>query len=142
MLESVIAEEQKYGLVPHNDPTNSRLATAKVCVSLLLYICSQEPDIEGRQSSAPANPAPEKTKKGLKFFPPSAPVLWEIGKKLGDALRKYEQQTETREGSHTSKRPHIRAAHWHRFLIGKRDIEARKYTIKWLHPMMINVEEE
>lgn len=102
-------------------------------VSLLLYLCSETPEYHG---SVPSRPAPKKTKKGWRLFPPPKPKIIEIGKTIGAALR-AEFSQETTEGK--SKRPHIRRGHWHGFWTGKKDSE-QKFIYKWLPPNSVNVE--
>jgi hypothetical protein len=41
-------------------------------------------------------------------------------------------------------RPHIRRAHWHHYWIGPRaaPAEERELVVRWLPPILVNVEEE
>ena len=59
-------------------------------VSLVLYLCSQAAEIRagGGGDRRPAPPQPVKTKKGLRLFPPERPTPWEVGYRLGAALRR------------------------------------------------------
>jgi hypothetical protein len=116
-------------------------------VSLLLYLCSQAAEIrDGRGGQrVPARPQPVKTKKGLRLFAPDRPMPWDVGYRLGAALRKawsaHEATTDT-PGSHTSPRPHVRRAHWHSYWVGPRSVaEARSVVLKWLPPMPVNVQD-
>lgn len=119
-------------------------------VSLLLYLCSQNAEI-GDGSHRPANPIPKRTKRGLQLFPPDKPAVWDVGVRLGAALRRARHAEETgQHGTHEGPRPHIRRAHWHGFRSGpmKRtdgsDIPAgeRPFALKWLPPIPVNVEDE
>ena len=114
-------------------------------VSLVLYLCSQAAEIReaGAGKRVPTHPKPQKTKKGVRIFAPDHPSRWEVGYRLGAALRQALSAHEPAEstGTHASPRPHIRRAHWHSFWVGKRDQpDARKATLKWLPPIPVNVQ--
>ncbi len=114
-------------------------------VSLVLYLCSQAAEIQeaGGGRRVPARPEPQKTKKGMRFFAPEHPSRWEVGYRLGAALRHalWEHEPAEATGSHASPRPHIRRAHWHSFWVGKRDQpDARSVTLRWLPPIPVNVQ--
>ena len=113
-------------------------------VSLVLYLCSQAAEIReaGAGKRMPSRPKPQKTKKGMRIFAPDHPSRWEVGYRLGAALRQALSEHEPGEatGTHASPRPHIRRAHWHSFWVGKRDQpDARSVTLKWLPPIPVNV---
>jgi hypothetical protein len=115
-------------------------------VSLVLYLCSQAAEIKeaGNGKRVPSHPKPLKTKKGMRIFPPNQPTRWEVGYRLGAALRQALLEHEPGEatGTHASPRPHIRRAHWHSFWVGKRDQpNARSVTLKWLPPIPVNVQD-
>ena len=82
-------------------------------VSLLLYLCSQAAEIwnSGDGLRVPVRPQPVKTKKGMRLFAPDRPMPWEVGYRLGAALRKAWSTPEAASdtpGTHASPRPHIR----------------------------------
>ena len=58
-------------------------------VSLVLYLCSQAAEIReaGAGKRVPSRPKPQKTKKGVRIFAPDHPSRWEVGYRLGAALR-------------------------------------------------------
>lgn len=114
-------------------------------VSLILYLCSQAAEIRlaGGGNRTPSRPQPVKTKKGFRYFAPDRPAPWDVGYRLGAALRRamstHEPETGP-AGSHASPRPHIRRAHWHSYWVGKRDqLESRSAVLKWLPPIPVNV---
>ena len=87
-----------------------------------------------------------KTKKGLRIFPPDRPNKWEVGYRLGAALRQALSEHHPEEcastGTHGSPRPHVRRAHWHTFWVGHRDLpESRRAILRWLHPILVNVQD-
>ncbi|MFA5718562.1 MAG: hypothetical protein WC952_12680 [Desulfobulbaceae bacterium] len=113
-------------------------------LSLLLYLCSEAADFGGRMP--PALPQPTKTKKGLKIFPPSAPRRWDVGVRIGAALRRAYSEHETGgagepgESGRARPRPHVRRAHWHSYWTGPRDGE-RQAIVKWIPPVPVNVDD-
>ena len=108
-------------------------------LSLLLYLCSEAADYgKGPQ---PKNPRPVKTAKGPRLFPPQRPRVWEVGARLGAALRRaYTEASEKADaaGERARPRPHIRRAHWHAYRVGPGRQEVR---LHWLPPIPVNVED-
>jgi hypothetical protein len=114
-------------------------------VSLVLYLCSENAEIRqsGGGDRRPGYPKPEKTKKGLRAYVPKGPTQWEVGYRLGAALRRAstERSSGHPAGTHASPRPHIRRAHWHSYWVGKwNDPETRIVVLKWLPPIAVNVQ--
>lgn len=110
-------------------------------LALLLYLCSDSPDIAGHvPGEYPARPKPKKTKRGWRLFPPDKPHIWRVGATAGDALR--QAATEAKKSTDKSGlRPHIRRAHWHGFWSGPKDIpEKRRFRYQWMPPLVIGVE--
>jgi len=120
-------------------------------ISLVLYICSVNSDLrdKSQRRDRPANPEPIKTAAGPKTYPAGAVTVWEVGCRLGPALRRAldthgEQDAERQDGErshHASPRPHIRAAHWHAFWTGPKASPSRLLVVKWLPPIPVNVED-
>lgn len=154
LVESVkrmIKESQFQAKLAGTNPVSMNLASSfsavvEPLVSLLLYICSQNAEI-GDGIRVPCNPQPKRTKKGLCLFPPSKPAVWDVGVRLGSALRRGYHTAETSQNCpHSSPRPHIRRAHWHGFRSGpmKRadgseiPVTEREFTLKWLPPIPVN----
>ena len=127
----------------------------KVCplLSLLLYLCAEEPDISGHiPGTYPQYPRPKKTKKGLKLFPPDKPCIWNVGQEQGKKLREaIEKASERDPGSGViTRKPHIRKAHWHGYWKGSRkpnpdmssEKQERQFFYKWIPPLIIGIKEE
>ncbi len=112
-------------------------------VSLLLYLCAEDPEI-GDGTRRPKIPEPTKTKAGWRMFAPDAPSTWEVGVRLGAALRRAREADEASrhdsgsEGQRGRPRAHIRRAHWHTFRFGTGRTERR---LKWLPPLPVNVDD-
>jgi hypothetical protein len=120
----------------------------KPIVNLLLYLCAGA-DYAG---PAPKNPQPKKTKHGLRLFPPNKPTVWDVGVRMGSALRTaYTAQSASDGGAGVGRqvRPHIRRAHWHGFRSGARltpegqpiPAEKRRFDLRWLPPIAVNIED-
>jgi hypothetical protein len=120
----------------------------KPIVNLLLYICAGA-DYAG---PAPQKPQPKKTKRGPRLFPPNKPTVWDVGVRMGAALRAaYAAQSANDGGAGSGRqvRPHIRRAHWHGFRSGARltpeghpiPTEKRRFDLRWLPPIAVNIDD-
>jgi hypothetical protein len=113
-------------------------------VSRLLYLCVDEPDYGG--AAPPRRPQPTRTKQGYRLFAADKPTRWNVGTRLGAAIRtaRERHEREDREALASGRarpRPHIRAAHFHGFWTGPRKDEARQeLRVKWLPPIPVNVD--
>jgi hypothetical protein len=109
-------------------------------MSLILYLCSANAEIS--TGARPTNPEPKRTKNGWRLFPADKPKTWDVGVRIGAALRRAYHQSETGgTAGQDGPRPHIRRAHWHGYWKGPRNTpEARKLDLKWLPPIAVNVE--
>jgi hypothetical protein len=121
-------------------------------VSLTLYLCSATAEFRERRGSPrqPGPPKPQRTKKGLRLFPPQEPATWEVSYRLGAALRRAQQEADAAEAAEPAEssaprarpRPHIRMAHCHSFWVGsRRDPSQRRLVVKWLPPIPVGLAE-
>ncbi|MDP2174131.1 MAG: hypothetical protein Q8J62_10200 [Candidatus Cloacimonadaceae bacterium] len=104
-------------------------------ISLLLYICSDAPEVDNDREpgQSPKRPQPTKTKRGWRLFPAEKPRIWSVGRQLGERLRAV---NELAENSGRTVTAHIRRGHWHGFWMGPREGE-RRFQYKWLMPMVV-----
>jgi len=115
-------------------------------LSLILYLCSRSVEIAGA-AGGPANPTPQKTRRGMRIFPANGPRQWEVGVRLGAALRTaYARESEGGNGhSVYNLRPHIRGAHWHTYLLGPRapreNAAPQRRELRWLPPIPVAIED-
>lgn len=125
-------------------------------LSITLYLCSEEPDIEGRAPRkddgdvVSLRAARKKRKK--RDAAAQQPDVWEVGWRLGAALRRARQAADAAadDGSagatETGRRvkPHVRSAHWHTYWTGSRKEGAppQKPVLRWLSPMLIGAGED
>jgi len=122
------------------DDVNSSASTQPLieCVNLLLYLCSEKPDMPDDTEL--------KTRRSRESNGnPKRAATWEIGTRIGAALRKAmdaqaKDETEPNGRPHSTPRPHMRRAHWHSFWTGKRGSAERKLILRWLPPMAINID--
>lgn len=106
----------------------------KPYLSLLLYICSEEPEIEGREpDSFPAHNYPQRVKGGERLFVPDKMRTWNLGKEIS----RYLSEPQDYQGGH--KRRHVRRGHWHTYRVGK---GRRDFIIKWLPPNVVGGHED
>lgn len=117
-------------------PLYSAFASA---INHILYLCADNADTRPIQGSGSV----VKERRS----PLSEPQLWEVGTRIGAAIRKYkvegQPQEETSERPaegqvHASPKPHVRRAHWHMFWTGKRDASDRQFVVHWLAPIPVN----
>jgi hypothetical protein len=140
-----VAEKNLLGFVPET-PVEEIYAEFAPLVSLLLYICAVNGEIRGKGDRGPGRPTPVKTKRGPRLFPPQKVTVWDVGVRMGAALR-LARETVEKSTSETvredegqkraSPRPHVRRAHWHGYWTGPRDRE-RKFILHWISPVLVS----
>ena len=113
--------------------------TFSAMLQLLLYLCSEEPDIPTIQ-----HPSARRTFSGA-VRSPREPQVWDVGVRVSRFIREYSASSypsEYRGGTHASPRPHIRSAHWHTFWTGprKEEFPIRKPVVKWIPPIPVGVD--
>lgn len=108
-------------------------------VGMVLYICSDMPEIDDARQpgSSPERPKPTKTKNGWRMFPADKPRVWEVGKETGEKLRQSSELEQTGKKI----KPHLRRAHWHGYWTGP-VTEKRKFIYKWIAPTFVGGSDE
>ncbi len=102
-------------------------------LSLVLYLCTEEPDMQGGDSGKPTRPKPKKTRKyGERYYEAKRVTVWETGFKMGKMLRDAKSNA---TGTGVKRRAHVRCAHWHTYWIGKRGKQSR--VLRWIHPILV-----
>ena len=110
--------------------------TIEEVMALVLYLCSEEPDVVpvGRSAAGAGPPAPATT---------ASPNVVEVGYRVGAALRSGGLHTgaEPGGGHHARPVPHVRAAHWHTYWYGPwNDAPARTARLRWIAPVLVNAD--
>lgn len=119
--------------LPPTEQVERIAAKLSPMISLVLYLCSDEPDFGPEKK--PQRPKPRRTKKGWRLFPPSGPTIWSVGERIGNTLRAVQGPTPGPGGNRTL-RPHFRRAHWHGYWTGPRTGEQR-FRYHWIPPMLV-----
>lgn len=156
-LEASLAESSaqaaKLGIELDTDKTKTDLLEfLPSALSLVLYVCSQQEFTRRGTLDVPSNPQPKKTKKGWKLFPANGSLEWDVGVRIGAALRQaYQSEQLGDDGLPTGRqvRPHVRRAHWHTFVSGPRiakdgseiPADKRQRNLRWLPPIAVNINE-
>jgi len=123
---------------------SSPLASAQLSglVSMLLYLCIEEPELSAGGSGRPRRPRAQPRKKGKfpRLVPPDAPVVWQVGEQLGRRIA----AGRTAEGASDRKgpAPHIRTAHWHTYWVGSERTQDRRRVLRWLPPIPVNAPDD
>jgi hypothetical protein len=116
-------------------------------MSLLLYLCADEPEISTHVlGEYPKLPKAKRVKREWVLEPPSAPKIWHVGQETGEALRVAREQSNAASDGAASRKAHIRRAHWHGYWSGPvkppEGVDAteykRRFGYKWLHPMLVS----
>jgi hypothetical protein len=109
-------------------------------IQLVLYLCAENIDMINK----PKHPSTRmRTFGGIDS--PKEPKVWNVGERIGTTIRKYRNESNQEitkrdsNGSHSSKRPHIRKAHWHHFWSGK---GRKELILKWLPPIPVGIDDD
>lgn len=118
------------------------LQFAKTLLSLLLFLCAEEPDIsnilgEPINKDALRLPKYRVNKKTGVFIPPDKPTIYDIGKRLGGEIRTFNERIGSGDSRISSrKRPHIRRGHWHGVWSGTG--QNKQFKIYWQPAIFVN----
>lgn len=118
-------------------------------VNLLLYLCADREIMHKNKVAEPANPQAKKTKKGWRLFPANTIKTWDVGVRIGAAIRQAQQASAMGAETGRTVRPHVRNAHWRTVVSGKMKdatgqpipAEKRKRDLRWMPPMAVNVDD-
>ena len=115
-------------------------------LQLTLYLCATNAEIETRQKPKIEIQGYEKQRKMKKESKASDVAAFDVGVRLGAAIRHatqpkaiYVKSPET-PGTGSAKRPHSRRGHWHHYWAGPRDGE-RSLLLKWTAPTFIHADD-
>lgn len=139
-----VGHGKHYGMpVPSPAVQSAARQLAEVVVpltSLVLYLCSERPDIDGR--GQPGNPTPKRVKGGTRLFAADGPRRWDVGLRIGAALRTARERASTAgDDSRQGPRPHVRRAHYHTYWTGPRTGKQTP-VLRWLPPIPVGLTDE
>lgn len=113
-------------------------------VQLVLYLCAQNAEIAPNSEQAFVT---RRSKTGEIKDRYAEIRKWDVGTRIGNAVRAYRRSIETppepsaekTPGTHASPRPHLRRGHWHNFWTGSKNAPAdRKLILKWVAPTFVS----
>ena len=133
----MLLKHQPFSMAPEGIEKIS--ADVNPLLSLLLYLCSEEPEVDDkrRPGTSPSKAKATRTRHGWKMFPADTSRVWRVGYQVSERLRKGSEEAERREREEgRTVRPHLRRAHWHGFWTGPREGK-RKFVYKWIPPLFI-----
>lgn len=115
-------------------------------LTLAIFLCCEEPDLSGGTDRRSLGVT--KTRHGNRFFPPGQVQTWDVGSRIGAALRAAEKEWEDAEAAagpgeegaearrRARPRPHFRSAHDRRVWVGSGD-NARAVW-RWFPVQLVN----
>lgn len=122
-------------------PISGMTEIAEPLVSVVLYLCSEAAEVAGPAGRRPGKPARTKTKAGVRTFAPGSPTEWNVGYRMGAALRAA-RAWKGGEGEPAGERRgpvgHIRRAHFHGYWVGPK--AEQRFVLKWLPPIPVNLD--
>lgn len=133
----IVAQQNAGSYQIKNDEVMLEMSNAaNQAISLLLYICSEAPDIVNKQypEAKPARPQPKKIKGDWRLFAAQKETVWRVGEVQGEKLRQAKASAE-QSSTGSAKAPHVRRGHWHGFWTGA---GREKFVHRWIAPTFIN----
>ena len=103
-------------------------------LNLMLYICSENADIQ--RGYAPAKPSSKNPKKKNRR---SEASVQDVGYRIARAIREHRAGEGANAETGAKVAPHVRRAHWHHFWRGPLDGE-RELVLRWLPPIPVNLD--
>ncbi len=126
-----------YGLLPNTAQTIKTVTDDIMpLLSLLLYICSDTPDLSNREffGDSPQRPQAKKTKKGWRLFPAEKIKTWTVGETIGEHLR---QTAKDYQSTDRRVKAHLRRGHHKTYWTGKRGSDEQKPVSRWIPPAIV-----
>lgn len=113
------------------------LASVENVLKVLLYLCSDEPEIAGEEGpeARPSRPSIRRVKGRVRAFEQPRARIWTVGETMARAIELHEGSRAI--GSGSRKAPHMRRAHWHGYWTGPRDGQ-RDFSYRWIPPVPVN----
>lgn len=152
-----LSEIRSHVIESYQKEYQRRKKSLEVCISLLLYLCSQNAEITNKDGEDVPKPEPEGAENAeqpqeqpqKKPKKPKKVQALRVGYRIGKAIRYHKQQEQdgaesktiapvVATGSHTKKAAHVRRGHYHHYWTGSKKDGTRKLILKWTAPAFIN----
>jgi hypothetical protein len=88
-------------LVRLNEKYERHIQELEGMVLLALYLASENREISNPLGQQPQNSRSTSTKRGPRTYPPPTPTKWDVGLRLGAALRAAREHREPHESQNT-----------------------------------------
>lgn len=136
-VAEMVAESMGVSIIGLEEVTKLSVAALSPLISILLYICSEKPEIDDNRlpGVSPSLAQPAKTKKGWKLIPRGSARTWNVGNQIGSILRAADENAEPSVSTGRRNRAHVRRGHWHTFWTGKKT-EKQKPILNWIPPLI------
>lgn len=122
---------------------NSEISIFPKMLQLVLYICSNNAEIEENPSQKKITRKPTDRKFIKDKY--REVQIWDCGIKISEKIRTFLVPNKRNDVSSEyikrvgkTKSPHSRRGHWHHFWTGKMNTDERKLTLKWVAPTFVN----
>ena len=125
-----------------SDNSKDDLNLALLGLSMLLWLCAEEPDITNMAGEPVSRdtmrlPKYRRNKKTGVFVPPNTPTVYRVGERLGGEVRTFNDKYGKPDARISSrKRPHIRRGHWHGVWRGTG--QNKSFHIYWQPAIFVN----
>ena len=148
-----LSEIRSHVIESYQNEYPRRKKSLEVCISLLLYLCSQNAEITNKDGEDVPKPEPEGAENTdqpqKKPKKPKKVQALRVGYRIGKAIRYHKQQEQdaaesktiapvVATGSHTKKAAHVRRGHYHHYWTGSKKDGTRKLILKWTAPAFVN----
>lgn len=105
----------------------------------LLYVCTEQPDIEEYQPGRPRTGKPAKSRERRRPRPDDIDMVVKLGFRMGPALHaaraRWESQQQATGASGTRKRPHQKRGHYRTYWTG---VGRTLPVMRWIDPFWVN----
>ena len=146
-VEDTKRTTQEHTLLPVTDaPAVETARTVLIAIQLLLYLLSENAEMDAQPQHTAARPAGSSHKKVVDISDKASEVnAFDVGIRIGSAIRKAQSHSmnsakNNSDNSSGTRRPHVRRGHWHHYWTGPRTGE-QTLILKWTAPTMIHPEQ-
>lgn len=100
--------------------------------------CHRRPAVPVLCPSGRGRPRPARGTTSRSGARSGQPRVWEVGYRIGTALRQPQPTDPAGNGQHRTPLTHLRRAHWHTYWVGSRaEPDQRQRELRWIQPTLI-----